>query len=714
LKLVNEDNEKWIRGELLGIKKEEVSLKDVVFGHSLRKQSLMFFLPLYVKDVSLYNTISFELEDLYNKISEISHAAFLRVNQELLVREKTLSEKVLDSSLHGIVAFKTIRNQEKQIIDFQYVFANKVAKKMLNREKSSLVGKRLLEEFPGIDPNGNLIQLYKKVVEEGISYDEEFYVGSAGFNKWLRQSGVKWEDGLVVSSVDITVQKEQEALIKNLNTELEYRVKERTHELEISERKLKEAQRISNMGNWEFNVINGKIQWSEEIFRIHEVEPEQGEPDFETLKKLYTTPHLFQSIVQKAIENGISYQEDMEIVTLKGNQKTIQIIGKPEIDETGKCVRLYGTVMDITDRKKAEEIIKRNEHLLKTIINRAPAIITYFDPNFKYQFVNNHYLKWFNFSSDKVLLGKTLEDIIGKDHFAQIKPHLDSVLNGNPVEYVINTKDYKKDDHHLQIKYIPDIFEDQIRGIIVIGIDLTDRIISERKLNEQNQQLIRINADLDNFIYTASHDLKAPVSNLEGLFLALLSEVEVKESLLPLKEMINISFTRFKNTIKDLTEISKVHREEDKNLEVIQLEDLCQEVAMDIKTDILTTEAHIYFDFKIPEIQFSRKNARSIVYNLLSNAIKYRSLERSPEISVRSFEDREFVVVEVKDNGLGILEQNLTKIFGMFKRGHDHVEGSGIGLYIVKKIIENAGGKIEVTSKVDQGSTFTVYFKSEK
>jgi len=711
LNIIQEDNEKWIRGEIPGIKKEEVSLRDVVFGHSLKKQSLMVFLPLYVQDVAEFSSISFELEDLFNKISEISHSAFLRVNQELLLRERTLSEKVVDSSLHGIVAFKAVRNQDKQIIDFQYIFANKVAKKMLNRENYSLVGKRLLEEFPGVKSTGAIFQLYKKVTEEGTSYDQEFYVESDGFNKWLRQSGVKWEDGLVVSTVDITYQKQQEALIKNLNTELENRVKERTRELEISERKLKEALRISNMGNWDFDVSEGKIQWSEEVFHIHDMDPAKGEPDLDTLKKEYVTPHLFAELVQNAIANGKPYQEDMEIISNAGKHKTIQIIGRPEFDDTGNCVRLYGTVMDITERKKAEQTIKRNEHLLKIIINRVPAIITYFDPHYKYQFVNKHYLNWFNFTSDDVLLGKTLEEIIGTNYFSEVKPHLDSALDGKVVEYVVKTKDYNEEDHYLQLKYIPDIFENEVRGIIVVGIDFTERIVSERKLDEQNQELIRINADLDNFIYTASHDLKAPVSNLEGLFLALLSEVELKGSLVPMKQMIDVSFTRFKNTIKDLTEISKVHREDDQNLELIKLKELCNEITMDIKNEIESTQTQIHFDFKISEIQFSRKNARSIIYNLLSNAIKYRSPERSPEISFITYDALPYTVLEIKDNGLGILPQNLTKIFGMFKRGHDHVEGSGIGLYIVKKIIENAGGKIEVTSEVEKGSTFTVYFK---
>ena len=103
--------------------------------------------------------------------------------------------------------------------------------------------------------------------------------------------------------------------------------------------------------------------------------------------------------------------------------------------------------------------------------------------------------------------------------------------------------------------------------------------------------------------------------------------------------------------------------------------------------------------------------ARSIVYNLISNAVNYYSPKRQPLILVSCWLEGEYLVLSVADNRLGMDLSDNSKIFAMFKRLHDHVEGTGVGLYIVKKIIENAGGKIEVESKVDQGSTFRVYFR---
>jgi signal transduction histidine kinase len=101
------------------------------------------------------------------------------------------------------------------------------------------------------------------------------------------------------------------------------------------------------------------------------------------------------------------------------------------------------------------------------------------------------------------------------------------------------------------------------------------------------------------------------------------------------------------------------------------------------------------------------------MYNLISNAIKYKSPDRKPVVSIRTEKVNGFCLISVKDNGLGLSPEQKEKIFQMFKRFHDHGEGTGIGLYIVKRIVDNAGGKIEVESEKDKGSEFKVYLKTE-
>ena len=111
-------------------------------------------------------------------------------------------------------------------------------------------------------------------------------------------------------------------------------------------------------------------------------------------------------------------------------------------------------------------------------------------------------------------------------------------------------------------------------------------------------------------------------------------------------------------------------------------------------------------------VMLSEKNLRSVVYNLLSNALKYHHPDRAPEVWVRARREAPYLVLEVQDNNLGLDLAREEQVFAMFQRLHTHVEGSGVGLYMVKRMVENAGGHITVHSQNGEGATFTVYLKS--
>ncbi|MBF9219777.1 ATP-binding protein [Hymenobacter ruricola] len=237
----------------------------------------------------------------------------------------------------------------------------------------------------------------------------------------------------------------------------------------------------------------------------------------------------------------------------------------------------------------------------------------------------------------------------------------------------------------------------------------------QRQLRENNEQLTRVNVDLDNFIYTASHDLKAPISNIEGLLDALLSELPLatvqSDPVQPILELMQDSVNRFKRTIEQLTDVSKLQKEHGLPAEPVDLAAVVRNVRLDLEPLIQGTGAELLVDVKaVPTVLFSEKNLRSVVFNLLSNALKYRASDRLPLVRLQARPEGAGAVLEVEDNGLGLDPANEQKLFGMFQRFHDHVDGSGIGLYMVKKMVENAGGRITVRSRLGQGTTFSVYF----
>jgi len=244
-----------------------------------------------------------------------------------------------------------------------------------------------------------------------------------------------------------------------------------------------------------------------------------------------------------------------------------------------------------------------------------------------------------------------------------------------------------------------------------------EQIVIERtqQLEASNDNLIRLNKDMDNFIYSASHDLKSPVNNIEGLIQLLKLELDTtsNKTVNDLIGRIESSTAKVKNTVLNLTDIVKIQSNPYQDIQMVDIRETIKEILLENEMIVQQSKAIITFSLNIEVIEYSKQAFKSILYNLIINAIKYRSPDRTPMIEVHSnynpYTKRN--EISVKDNGLGIdLNLYRDKVFNLFKRFHDHIEGSGIGLYIINKIVEGKGGKIEIESTVNAGSTFKVIF----
>ena len=243
-------------------------------------------------------------------------------------------------------------------------------------------------------------------------------------------------------------------------------------------------------------------------------------------------------------------------------------------------------------------------------------------------------------------------------------------------------------------------------------LDLARIDQAQQQLRENNEQLTRVNVDLDNFVYAASHDLKQPVNNIEGLLQTLVDDLPAGQPA-PVNEILGMmshSVERFKRTVEQLTDITKVQREAAAPV-LVSVADVVRAVQLDLDLLIKEAEAQVEIgELTCPPVSFLEKNLRSVVYNLLSNALKYRDPARPLRVQLTAeLVPSGYVRLAVQDNGLGLDVASQQKLFGMFQRLHNHVEGTGIGLYMVKKIVENAGGRVEVSSELGVGSTFAVY-----
>ena len=221
--------------------------------------------------------------------------------------------------------------------------------------------------------------------------------------------------------------------------------------------------------------------------------------------------------------------------------------------------------------------------------------------------------------------------------------------------------------------------------------------------------------ELDTFVYTASHDLKAPITNIEGIVLALRdtlpAAVQQNEMVAHLLDLLNQTVARFQVTITQLTDISRLQLAHTGLAEPVELARVVEDVRLDLAPALVAAGTQLTVEVA-PElvVSFSPANLRSIVYNLLSNGAKYRAFDRPSLVRIHAEQTATSVVLTVQDNGLGMSQVQQRQLFGLFQRLHTHVEGTGVGLYITKRLIENAGGTIAVQSQPDAGTTFTVTF----
>jgi len=247
-------------------------------------------------------------------------------------------------------------------------------------------------------------------------------------------------------------------------------------------------------------------------------------------------------------------------------------------------------------------------------------------------------------------------------------------------------------------------------GAIITFNDITELKKTQIELNKKNKSLERINEDLDNFVHTASHDLLAPLGNIE-VSIDVMNKVKVIDpELNQFLTIINTSVKKFRSLITEIATIAKIEKDMIA-MEMVDMEELIKNIEWSLDDKIKESGAIINCQLDVKAILFSKKNLRSILFNLVSNGIKFNN-STPPVINIVTSKDGDNVVLSVKDNGIGMTKEDTDKIFGMYNRLHPAIEGQGVGLYLVKKIVDAADASIAVETKAGKGSKFTINFNA--
>ena len=250
--------------------------------------------------------------------------------------------------------------------------------------------------------------------------------------------------------------------------------------------------------------------------------------------------------------------------------------------------------------------------------------------------------------------------------------------------------------------------EGRVTSFLSITLDVTGTVRYQRQVEEKNR-------DLQDFTYMVSHDLKAPIFTIKGM-LGIIRDDFAKSIDGDFKEVlghIEGAVLRLEQLVSRVLEYSRISSQDSK-AEPVNLNIVLAEVAKDFSTQLSEANGELSIAANLPPVSGDHLQVYRIFANLIGNAIKYRAATRPPEIKVlpEPTRDARYVRISVTDNGLGIPPDKLETVFRPFHRLHGaSVEGTGIGLATVKKIVEKSGGSIELSSTIDRGSTFTIYFK---
>ena len=359
---------------------------------------------------------------------------------------------------------------------------------------------------------------------------------------------------------------------------------------------------------------------------------------------------------------------------------------------------------------------KKELHQLSFIATQTPNAVVIANRQGQIDWINHAFTQMTGYSLREVKGKKPGEFLHGPDTDNKIIEEIRKALTQKEsVEKTIIN--YKKDGepfvNQLQITPVQDA-SGKVVNYISLERDITGIKKTEKELINKNEELKKINAELDNFVYSVSHDLRSPLLSIRGLLGLILHSHLVSDEVAGYLKMAETSINRLDGTIKDILEYSRNARTEVLQQEV-DVQKLCEFVFQDLRDDAnppITLKTKITGSYKITT---DRNRLGALLKNLMSNAIKYAKPNHPDAyVEVVFINHGKFFECFVNDNGIGISEEYQSKVFDMFFRGHAASSGTGLGLYIVKEIVQKMGGTISLSSSLGEGTSVHLSLPSEK
>jgi len=398
--------------------------------------------------------------------------------------------------------------------------------------------------------------------------------------------------------------------------------------------------------------------------------------------------------------------------TPDGERKYLIYITRYQRSQKIKGGIWYGTVQDFTEQHLAEERILETKQFYESWIDHLPIESVMFDENRRYIYISDNAIEDDEFRNS--LIGKTNKDyadFLGLDDAFYVQRDqkiVESIREKKSVKFeekMVNKEG--EDTYHLRFLFPLEIAERGKTKQVAVGYSFNITDIKQAEL-----ELIRKNEELDRFVYSISHDLRAPVASISGLT-DLIREAESKEELLSMLDMQKEALVRMDQYIKDVLDYSRNARMkvEPTLISIPEVVETCNDELKFFHDKDFNID--VTFDLKVQEIMSDPIRFKIIINNLLSNAYKYQdSSKKEGTIRVSSERlDNMDTLIVVEDNGIGIREDIKDTVWNMFVRGTHASSGSGIGLYILKESTNVLGASVTFESEEGKGSRFEVRFR---
>ncbi len=500
--------------------------------------------------------------------------------------------------------------------------------------------------------------------------------------------------------------------------------------LKFREAQLTQAQNIGKLGSFYNDFLTNTITWSDELYHLYGYEPGEIEVDEKTVANVHPEdlPAIQQSL-KNAREKGIPVDIEYRRIDKKGKLKYVYSKAEVIRDPSENIIGLFGVNMDLTDLREKELQLKESERFNRAILELAPNVVYIYDlEKRKNVFINKNILNVAGYTDKEIhdFGDDVVRMIIHPDDLNRISTHHENckhLKDGTILEIEYRLKN--KQGNYIYLLSSDTVFTRNQKGevtqIIGVTIDITEIKKANHALIAANEELARSNEELTSFTYVASHDLQEPLRKIR-IFMSRILADELSENNKELFTRVISSVGRMNELIEALFNYSRANTTAI-NKEETDLNYIVEEVKNSLHHIIEEKNAIIELS-PLPKIKVVRIQFLQLFTNIIENGIKYSKQNIPPHlyISARIAKREEiyksgadtktnYWKVSIADNGIGFEQQYENKIFDIFQRLHSKTEynGTGIGLAICKKVIQNHNGFIRATGKPGIGSTFDIF-----